>query len=242
MNLLILEESEKISKNQFKIQNRKLEHFTKILKVKIGDTLKAGILNESIGNFKITKIEKNEILGEYVFQSNEEYSIFSNIRFYIAYQRPQTTKKIIQLASNLSVKEIYFFPCEKSEKSYQDSKIWEEQNLKNEIILGLEQGKKIYSPKIYHILKFHELKNYFQTKNPFILHPNTNEVDLVSLNLNLSFYEFILGSESGFTEKEIIYFEKNNCKSISISDSILRTESAFLYLLSQIEFKKKSHQ
>lgn len=241
MNLLILEESERISENQFKIQNRKLEHLIKILKVNLGDNLKAGILNKSIGNFKIIKLEKNEIIGEYIFETNEEYSIFSNIRFYIAYQRPQTIKKIIQLASNLGVKEIYFFPCERSEKSYQDSKIWGEENLKEEIILGLEQGKKIYVPKIFHIKKFHELKNYFQTENLFLLHPNSNETNLVSLNLNQGSYEFILGSESGFTEKEILYLEKNNSKRISISETILRTESAFLYLLSQIEFKKKFH-
>ncbi|NUM42219.1 MAG: RsmE family RNA methyltransferase [Leptospiraceae bacterium] len=149
MNLLILEESEKIYDNYFKLIERKSSHIIQILKSKPKDTLQAGTLNRDYGLFHIEKIEDNIVYG--LFRREEETvqgKTFPCIRLFSSIQRPQTIKKILQLAATLQVEEVFFFIARKSEKSYLNSPIWNSENLNKELILGLEQGKKIHLPKI----------------------------------------------------------------------------------------------
>lgn len=51
---------------------------------------------------------------------------------------------------------------------------------------------------------------------------------------------FLIGPEGGFTEKEIDFLVDNGFKCCSLSDNILRAESAGMYFLSVIDARRKS--
>ena len=57
MNRIILEETERIGDSLFCLDNRKSNHILKTLKSQIGDKLKAGLLNQSIGTTIIQSID-----------------------------------------------------------------------------------------------------------------------------------------------------------------------------------------
>ena len=67
MNRIILEEQELISHSLFRLDSRKSNHILKTLKSQIGDRLKAGLLNVSIGTAIIHSIdtENREVLIRY---------------------------------------------------------------------------------------------------------------------------------------------------------------------------------
>ncbi|MCB1189562.1 MAG: hypothetical protein H7A23_21590 [Leptospiraceae bacterium] len=110
MNLLILEENERISDSTFVLTNRKAEHILEILKSEKGDVLKSGLYNQSIGKFYIQKIDKIKkcVTGYYKAESNVNSSSYSQINLIASLQRPQTLKKIIQLSACTAISSIFF--------------------------------------------------------------------------------------------------------------------------------------
>ncbi|MDX1961489.1 MAG: RsmE family RNA methyltransferase [Leptospiraceae bacterium] len=236
MNLLILENHE-LKNDVYVIKGRKYEHITKVLKSKVNDKLQAGVLNIALGEFLIQKIDHDLKVIEGIFfqRQNELTSKFHRLNFYFAFQRPQTTKKILHLASLIGVGSINFFRAEKSEKSYEDSNLWKNDSYIEEMILGLEQGKRVNLPKVE---KLKSIYNINFEKEFIVLEPNSKILfnEKKSLLEEMNPVMIFLGPESGFVEKEIEYLEKKGGICIKVSNSILRTEQAFAFSLSQIEF------
>ena len=239
MNLLILKEDELVAKNIYKIQNRKKNHLIDIKKVYVGYTLPAGRLNLDIGEFTITEITKEFIMGEYLFKiivpkKNQIIELF------ISYQRPQTMKKIFQLIGTLQIQKVNIFPLSKSEKSYEKSSLWKEDSWKEELDLGMEQGKNIYSPEIHFFSNKMELSDLIMVNKCILLDPNGCSMRNAFSNFNeKNQVQLIIGPEGGLTERDIDYFINLGAIKTKISDSILRTEQALSFVIGQIELIKE---
>jgi 16S rRNA (uracil1498-N3)-methyltransferase len=236
LNSIVLIESERIKENIFKLENRKFIHLKTILKIQKNSQLKCCLLNSSVGKFLILEIGNESILGEYFPEETNLSSVLENVRIFIAYQRPQTTKKILQLISNLGVQKIFFFRSEKSEKSYADSKIFENENLLSEIVLGLEQGKRFEVPDVEHLSAIYSIKEKLNKNKRFVLDLNQKPFQYFENAILDNQIDLALGPESGFIEKEISYLESLGFQSISVSQNNLRTEIACTFILSQLEF------
>lgn len=66
----------------------------------------------------------------------------------LALPRPKVLNRVIQHATAMGIKEIYIIKTWRVEKSYWDSPMLEEENLNNQMITGLEQGKDTIMPVI----------------------------------------------------------------------------------------------
>lgn len=246
MNRIILEESEQIEDSLFSLNSRKSNHIIKILKSKIGDNLKVGLINKSIGIGTIESIDlkSRKVLISYKKEYDESELPIANlrdVRIFSSIQRPQTVKKIIQLAATSGISELFFFPAEKSEFTYLNSSIWSEENLLEEIILGLEQGGRIQTPKITVLKNKYRLKEQLTKYNRFILDFNGKYLLNSTLGIDiLSPFQIVIGPESGFTEQDLSFFLDLGFEKISVSENILRSENAFAFILAQIELLKSS--
>jgi 16S rRNA (uracil1498-N3)-methyltransferase len=238
MNLLILEEKEHLTENNYLLCERKSLHVLTVLRKKTGDTINAGIWNRSFGVFLVKEmVNETQVLGEYQFTKPSQPLSF-NIQILSAIQRPQTTKKILQLASTCGVRSVNFFLSDKSEKSYLQSPVWQEESVNQEILLGLEQGKRVTPPdiKIFRYLN-KLLETDFDNYPKLVLDPE---------GLHLSVYEteiarsngaiLAFGPESGFSDSEMKSFLNFGFTKISLSKTILRTEYAMAFALSQLDF------
>ena len=244
MNRIILEEQELISHSLFRLDSRKSNHILKTLKSQIGDRLKAGLLNVSIGTAIIHSIdtENREVLIRYEEETKDlPHSALSGIRVFSAIQRPQTVKKMIHLCANCGIPELYFFPSEKSEFSYLHSSLWTDRNLLDEIILGLEQGGRVIAPKIQVLKNKYRIKEHLTDSSRFLLDFNHKYLTELSSDLYLKdSIQIILGPESGLIAEDIDYFATLGFQNISVSENILRSEVALSFFLAQIELLKRS--
>lgn len=240
MNLIILQEEERISDSLFKLENRKAIHILKVLKAKLGDSFKAGLLNHSFGNLFIKEINSFEIICEYVETNWVKESNLSTIHIFSSYQRPQTSKKIIQLVANLGIKNVFFFELNKTEKSYIQSSLWKQEELLHEIILGLEQGKRIQIPQIQFLKNKFSIKDFAKSKTKIVLELNQPFLNSIPFSAFQDSIDVILGPESGLEKNDLDYFQSIGFESFSISESTLRSEIALTYFLSQIELLRKN--
>jgi 16S rRNA (uracil1498-N3)-methyltransferase len=235
MNSVILEAHDKISDDLYVINDRERSgHIRNHLKKKIGDELKVTLLGIGLSRAQITsshdeKIEVKVLLQNYppVFHPPAHTLLIGAIR-------PQSLKKVLEYGTCLGVKEFIFFETALCEKSFLDSKVFDDEHLKKHCLLGLEQSA-LYSslPKIS-VCKKPDLNKLPLDRYILSAEGNQNFAEIKQANdLCLA-----IGPERGFTQKEEEDFIGHGFKRIKIARSILRTELACLAALSQLEIQK----
>lgn len=238
MNLLLLKPDQLETSGFYCLKGRVLEHLQTIKKVKIGNILEAGRMGEDRGEFLVIESNLNLIRGTY----KPKFKPYKNqeITLFLSYQRPQTMKKILFFAGCVGISKIFLFPLLKTEKSYIQSNLWKEGRWLEETYLGMEQGKNIYMPSISWVDTKKNLVPYFQKNHLFVLDPKGDWMEPLPLKDELPPpLQFILGPEGGLTEDDLEFFQMQGAKIHKVSDHILRSEHALIYLMAQIERMKE---
>lgn len=161
----------------------------------------------------------------------------------VAVPRPQTQKKILQLAATLGVRSLTFIRSARVEKSYLNSHVLTLEAMREQIALGLGQNMDSYAPKVEVQARFkpylqdvlaHKLKQ--SRARLFVADPQHPQRRMLSKQFsrsqNLSSIIFI-GPEAGWNEFELEELEKIGACFIDLGPRIMRVETAFVYILAQ---------
>lgn len=246
MNYLLLDPSQKTDSGKFKIFNKdRIAHILKILQKKEGDKIKAGLLNTSLGIFKILKISLDEILGSYtpILQPKRRSPA---IHLIVSVQRPPTVEKILELAGVWGVHSLEFRLAKLSRTEYLTSPVWKEENIREKLILGMEQGGNVFIPKLELGFVPPGRKTSFEKKESiseiitsssrkfFYLDKKGKSIQEF-LPMKEKEYSILVGPEPGWTKVELEIFRKLNIAGVRLSSSVLRSEQALSFFLSQWE-------
>ncbi|MEM7183509.1 MAG: RsmE family RNA methyltransferase [Spirochaetota bacterium] len=241
MNWIVLETQERLRGQEYQLSERKSLHVYEILRAKQGDTLQAVSLGEAKGQFLLLEEPQKgkKLRGEFLADTIQlATNRPQNLQLLIALQRPQTSKKIIQLAACLGVPSLVFFIANKSEKSYLNSPIWQEEALLHESILGMEQGGNPFPPKIVVEKNKYRLRNYLRSDSYFF-QPDSKLAFLGRAEAKNPSLTLVFGPESGFAAEDIAFLQEEGVRGLQLSASILRTEYAFAYAMSQLELLRQ---
>ena len=233
MNLIILENDE-IYESIADITGKKLEHILTFIKPVIGDKLKVGVLNGSIGCGTVTEINEKKITIRIDLQNPPPAPL--PLKLIIAMPRPKVLNRLIQNAASMGIKEIFIIKTWRVEKSYWDSPVLDEINLKNQMITGLEQSRDTILPtikvkKLFKPFVEDELKYIIEDNITLVAHPmSKNDAPRrVKKPVTLA-----IGPEGGFIPYEIEALEKIGFQPISLGERILRVETALPYIVGRI--------
>ncbi|TGK38901.1 RsmE family RNA methyltransferase [Leptospira andrefontaineae] len=246
MNYLLLDPSQKSGTGEFKISSKdRIVHILKVLQKKEGDKIKAGLLDTSLGIFKILKISSEEILGSYT-RIIKPKRRSPSIHLIVSVQRPPTVEKILELAGVWGVKSLEFRLATLSRTEYLTSPVWKEENIKEKLILGMEQGGNVFLPRFELGFIPPGKKTSFEKKESiseivssssrkfFYLDKKGKSIQEF-LPLDEKEYSILVGPEPGWTKAELEIFRKSNIPGIHLSSSVLRSEQAVSFFLSQWE-------
>lgn len=216
-----------------------LKHLKKVIKVSINDPIKLTLINEGLVTGIIKKVEKEFI--EIEIDPNEiKAPEPTNSVLIIGSSRPLTCKKIFEHGTTLGIGQFIFFQAQLSEKSYYESKIYEESEYTKHLILGLAQSG-IYSnlPKVSIYQSFDQIPlDQIEISNKLLLSLESHStLDQVGFSPKIS-STILVGPERGFTQDEEDIFEHMGFKKVSIGRSIQRVEYAVASALGQIELMK----
>ncbi|NMC62535.1 MAG: hypothetical protein GYA55_05135, partial [SAR324 cluster bacterium] len=129
--------------------------------VKVGIECRASIYGGKRGRARIVCVSKDEVRLDYVM--NEEPLERTRCIVIVAIPRPQTVKKILQISSTMGVEELHFIQTENTEKSYLKSKALNEEEMRDEIIKGLEQSFDSLPPLVSIHPKYWQFKKHVLT-------------------------------------------------------------------------------
>lgn len=234
MNLLLLLPENMLSPNQARVAGRQLKHMHDTLRLNQGNQLTVGLLNQQVGTAQVTQLDKQEALLDIEWHSEPPAAL--PLTLIIGLPRPKMLKRIIQTASTMGVKELYFINSWKVEKSFWLSPWLSEEKLFENCVLGLEQAKDTVLPNIHQRKLFKpfvedELPGIAEGSIKLLAHPISNKACPSAIKQQTT---LVIGPEGGFTPYEVGKLEQAGFDTVHLGPRILRVETAVPVLLSRL--------
>ncbi len=254
MNIVLFSKEDKLTSSEKTHQDKqtwifhkgdeRFLHIKKILKLKVGDNFKAGIINGSIGQAEILSFSDEELT--FSFEERKKPLPLPKIRLILGFPRPIQLKRILRDIASLGCAEIFLCGTELGEASYLKSGLAEKEQIRKYLLDGISQAGQSLLPKfslypsIEKALKeissrqdeqekqdTQNSQNKLKTKK-ILLDIDKSSEPLSKFKLKNEDEELILaiGSERGWTDKERRLFEQYNFTKASLGERILRTETA----------------
>lgn len=206
------------------------KHCVKVLRNKVGDTIN---LVDGKGNWVTAKIVNTNFVNlKLDIQSVENEYNKSDYYIHIAIAPTKNTDRIewfLEKAVEIGIDEITFLQTNKSERK--ELKL---NRLEKIAIAAMKQSKKAYLPKINPLIKFTEfLKQDFSNFEKYVAFVDVENANyLHQLANQKQKYLVLIGPEGDFSNEEIDSLKKKDFRCISLGKSVLRTETAGIYICS----------
>ena len=225
------------------IRDSEHNHLKNVLRLNIGDKIECVGLDEFVYLCQIQKIEKSQtyalVLEKQVCLSNPKV----NLTVFQALVKNDNMSLIVQKLSELGVTSLVPFESEFITSKDSKNKQGKLQEIANQ---SIKQCRRSIPLKVQKTLSFDEMINSLK---PFdkIIFANEKET---SKSLNDTLKELketdnvaiIIGSEGGFSDKEISAISKRtNAISISLGSRILRAETASIFLTGLVLYELKEY-
>lgn len=234
MNLILLSEKDFLPSGLAKVSPRQERHIRKVHKAVKGQSLRVGLENGKMGLGTIRSMDEESILLE--VEWTEDPPSPSQIRLILAMPRPKALKRIIQDITTLGIKDVHIIKTWRVEKSYWSSPSLSPESLKEQMRLGLEQGRDTIFPTITvhpYFKPFVEdlLPGISEGSLKLVAHPKTEDFAPRHVKGPIT---LIIGPEGGFIEYEIQKFEDLGFQIVSLGDRIMRVETAIPILIGRL--------
>ncbi len=216
------------------LRGRRHEHVLNVHRASVGDRLSVGLLNGKIGIGVVTRLDNDAIEMDIVLDRDPPPPL--DVTLILSLPRPIVLKRILLSASSMGVKRIFLIHSRRVEKSYWNSPILDEERIKEQLILGLEQARDTIMPEVWFRQKFKpfvedELPAMIKGTLPLVAHPGTSEPCPSQVNRLVT---LAIGPEGGFIPYEVEMLEGIGFRSVNIGERILRVETAVPVLLSKL--------
>lgn len=234
MNLLLLHPDDFTSQSEVRIFDRRFEHLKKIIKVEVGQSVDAGLINGKIGSGEITSMDKKNITLAVKFDIDPPAP--APVTLLLALPRPLMLKRILQTVTSMGIKNIHLLNSRRVEKSYWNSSDMAEQVICQQLILGLEQARDTILPKIYLHKKLkefieHDLAGIISNQQALLAElgnfppcpTNSRQATVLAV-----------GPEGGFIADEVASFMQAGFQAVQIGKRPLRVEAAVTALLGRL--------
>lgn len=234
MNLALLFEDDFISADRALLRGRRLEHLKGILKAGTGDLIPVGRVNGSMGLGEVIRLTNSE--AELQVTLNQPPPAALPLTLILAMPRPKMFRRVLQTSAALGVKDVWLINSYKVEKSFWQTPWLTDENLRENLTLGLEQAKDTVMPRV-HIRKLFkpfvedELPALVAGKRALVAHPGMATPCPTHLTEPAA---LCIGPEGGFTDYEVGKLEEAGCQSVHLGPRILRVETAVPVLVSRL--------
>jgi RsmE family RNA methyltransferase len=234
MNLALLFDEDFVAPDRAVLRGRRLAHLQSVIKVVAGDTVPVGRSDGQLGTGEVVRLTDNE--AELRVTLDQAPPAPLPLTLILAMPRPKMFRRILQTCAALGVKDIWLINSYKVEKSFWQTPWLSEEQLRENLTLGLEQAKDTLMPRV-HIRKLFkpfvedELPALLADKQALVAHPGTRTPCPVHVNQPTA---LCIGPEGGFTAYEVEKLEQAGCQSVHLGPRILRVETAVPVLVSRL--------
>lgn len=197
-------------------------HATKVLRLRIGDTIHLvdGRGSKFEANIKAIEGKKVAFGSLALIESEPEHAY--KIHLYVApTKQMERMEWMVEKCGELGIHGIHFIISKNSERK--EIKL---QRLEKTAISALKQSKNLFLPQITGLHTFKEISARERGQKLFAFISNPPVEFLTKVAKKGEEYHVLIGPEGDFTEEESAILKINNWAPFSLGKSILRTETA----------------
>ncbi|MFH1706817.1 MAG: 16S rRNA (uracil(1498)-N(3))-methyltransferase [Planctomycetota bacterium] len=234
MNLILLHPSDFIAPATVRLAGRRLDHVREILKPAVNDALTVGLEGGHTGTGRVTAIDDRVLVMEVVLTESPPPKL--PVILCLALMRPIVLKRAIQTAVSMGVEEIILLHSRRVEKSFWQSTVLGDGELRELAILGLEQAKDTVVPGISFQKRF---KPFVEDVLPVLIKGRAGVAadpggELLTGRDMAGPLVLVIGPEGGFIPYEIEKLKQAGCRVVSLGPRVLKVETAIVALLAKL--------
>ena len=232
MNIILLAPEEWLDENTVCLDDRRHEHIRGVLRAKIGDALRLGLLGGLRGSGTVVKlsVEQTHLQVDLVDPPLPRHPC----DLILALPTPKMLRRVFRTAAEMGVAHLYLINSARVEKSYWQSPLLQPDRVDAALTAGLQRAGDTVLPQVHLHPRF---KPFIEDQLPgligsgacWIAHPGAPE----ALATHSSEALIMLGPEGGFIPYEVELAQSMGAKAVRLSDRILSVDTAVTAALSQ---------
>lgn len=234
MNLLLLEAADFIAADRVLLTDRRLRHLQDVHRAEAGETLRVGLLGSGMGEGRLLHLDQVSAELEVSFDQPPPTKL--PITLLLALPRPKMLRRVLQTIATMGVPRLVLLNSYRVEKSFWQTPFLEPAAIREQLILGLEQGRDTVLPDIIIEKRF---KPFVEDRLPqlaantlgLVGHPGDypNCPRAVSRPVTLA-----IGPEGGWIPYEVEKLAEAGLAPVQLGERILRVETAVSALLARL--------
>lgn len=240
MNLILISTDE-VKDGVAELSGRRARHLHKVLRARIGDSLKIGLVNGLVGRGLVREISRERVVLE--IEATIQPPPPSRLELILALPRPIMLNRVLSQAASLGIKSIHLINANRVEKSFFSASALHPEALAARLELGLEQAVDTVMPEV---TVHHRFRPFLEDRLPLLAggaktlllaHPGA-EADLARQLVSVapdSRVMLAIGPEGGWIDFELQLFKHQGFRQFSLGPRILRVDTAVPALIAQAE-------
>ncbi len=235
MNLILLEQADFLSAGRVRISGRRREHVLKVHRAEVGDAFKVGRIDGPIGRGVVIAIDDQSVTLDVVLDGAPPGAL--PLTLVLALPRPPVLRRALIAVASLGVKRIVLVGARAVEKSFWQSHAVGPDSLREQSVLGLEQGCDTILPEVLIRRRFEsfardDLPGWVEGADAFVAHP-TPEISWPERRAGRPAL-LAIGPEGGWSDHELEALLVAGLHPISLGPRPLRVETAIPALIARL--------
>ena len=222
-----------LDKNSCFLTEEDSYHCIKVLRRKEGEIIH---ITDGQGNLITGVIANQDSKKTFISINHISFSNFNNNKnLTIAIAPTKNTDRIewfVEKATELGIGKIIFILTDRGERTKINL-----ERLQKISISAMKQSNQLFLPEIINLIKLKDLMQHCNDSERFVAHCGKLENHLFNSIHPDKNTIILIGPEGDFTNKEIIFLENNQFKSINLGPNRLRTETAGLAAVLMYQLK-----
>ncbi|HOW96830.1 MAG TPA: RsmE family RNA methyltransferase [Kiritimatiellia bacterium] len=242
MNLILIESPE-LRGDRVHLSDARAEHITAVLKARLGDEIRVGLLNGNRGRAAVIAIEKGAV--ELDCRFDEPAPPPPRVDLLLALPRPKVMRRLWAQLAAMGVGRIILTNAWKVEKMYFDSHVLRPEGYRPPLIEGLQQAGDTRLPDVHVFKQFKiliedELDGLFPDGLRLLARPGEGSSVLDAVPAARSGRVLLaVGPEGGWIPYEEELLTAHGFLPVSMGTRPLRTDTACLALLALAHAKQR---
>lgn len=242
MNLVLLEPEELAADGTARLGGRRLAHVRGIIGAGPGDHLRVGVVGGRMGEAEILSLAEQELVLRAALEQDPPAP--SPVSLLLALPRPKILRRVLQSVAAMGVKRLVLAGSWRVEKSYFGSPLLAPAALRQELLVGLEQGRDTILPEVTVRRLFKpfvedELEQTFPERARLLAHPS-DAAPIEALAPRGPRAALAIGPEGGWTPYETGRLRERGFEPFALGPRALRVDAAVPFAVAQAELWLRS--
>lgn len=236
MNIILAEAGE-VADNRLTLADYRAKHIVKVLRAEIGDRVRVGLINGTMGCGIISAIQKKHPFSvELELSLNDPPRSRPTLDLILALPRPIMLKRILSQVTALGVGTIHLVNANRVEKSFWEAGILQPEEYRSHLLHGLEQAVDTSLPEIQLHPQFKPfIEDFFpglalRYHHLLLAHPTGGQRLGEVIDSRDGRIVMAVGPEGGWVEYEVKRFQEQGFSCCTIGERILKVDTAVVAL------------